>query len=638
MGLGLATAAVAQALLDGRGPAPLALGLLVAGAALFAWATRHVTLERAPAEKNAAAPRGIRWPWLGPAGVFGAWALVRFEGNRFHADALLLWASGLILLLWASAGWSRRWLAAPKRLWRGEMRLSRDALLLAAILAVGAFFRLYRIGEIPLEMGCDLPLNQFNIGDILQGERPIFFPRYPGREGLFFYLAAPLCAVFGLSHTSIKVASALIGLSSVPLLYLLGRELYNRRVGLWAAFLLSISHWHIILSRTGFRSCTLPPVLIAMLLLISRGLRTRSIACFAWAGLFLGIAFYTYNAAMVLPLLVAAIALLSGLGMWRQRQAPIGHWILLVAVALYALIPLGRYVFDEPQRYLYRVATRMTALEAPLSSELGRVLAGNAWRAFTMFNVRGDAVFINNVPFYRQMGFVSAICLALGAAYGLWRGRRGPGMLLLGALGVMLLPSILSLAFPHEVPNAGRAIGALPPAMLLAALPPALIQERLTAWLCDGESRGRRRAATLALLALMAGFAAEAAAVYPLYFCDYVRHLPGGNYSISLEMARAIDAFAGSGEAYIRAWPHWYDGNAVRAQLRLTDPSWRNELSGFRPDQPPLAGPPGRFMVILHPEDAEGLAQLQQAFPCGLLLEHWDHSQQVAFYTFYGER
>lgn len=634
--LGLGAAALAQALLDRRGPTALALGLLVGGAVCFAAANRRLGLERPP-EGGACASARWRWPWLAPVAALGAWTFARCGGNHLPGDALAAWGGGLALLLWVGAGWPRGWLAALRRLWQGEVRLSRDALLLLGFLGVGAFLRLYRIGEIPLEMGCDLPLNQFNVGDILQGQRPIFFPRYPGREALFFYLAAPLCALFGLGHTTLKVASALIGLTSVPLIYWLGRALYTRRAGLWAAAWLSISHWHIILSRTGFRSCTLPPLLLGLLWALARGLHTRRLGFFAWAGLFLGLCLYTYNAAMVVPLLVGGVALLSAAGLWRGHRAPWGHWLLLTLVALYVLIPLGRYVFDEPQQYVYRVATRLTALEAPLPADVGRVLAGNIWRALAMFNVRGDAVFINNVPFYRQLGFASAVCFALGAAYALARGRSGPGLLLVLALGVMLLPSILSLAFPHEVPNAGRAIGALPPALLLAALPPAALQERLTPWLRRGLSPARRLAAGAGLLALAGALGAEAAAIYPLYFRDYVRHLPEGNYSISLEMARAIDAFGDNGEAYILAWPHWYDGNAVRAQLRRAQLPPDHELTALHPDRPPLAGPAAKFMVILHPQDGERLAQLQRAFPAGLLLVQRDHSQEPAFYIFYGE-
>ena len=106
----------------------------------------------------------------------------------------------------------------------------------------------------------------------------------------------------------------------------------------------------------------------------------------------------------------------------------------------------------------------------------------------------------------------------------------------------------------------------------------------------------------------------EAHAAYPLYFDDYVEHLPEQNYSISLEMARPIDDFSDDGESYIKIGPYWDDGNAVRAQLRREDQSWNNELAPG-PGSGAPGGRPGKFMVILHPDDPEALETLQQHFP-----------------------
>jgi hypothetical protein len=103
-------------------------------------------------------------------------------------------------------------------------------------------------------------------------------------------------------------------------------------------------------------------------------------------------------------------------------------------------------------------------------------------------------------------------------------------------------------------------------------------------------------------------------------------------------MARLIDDFSDDGDAYIKVWPYWHDGNAVRAQLRRTDQSWNNEIERFDPAQPPLAGNSGKFMVILHPDDREGLALLRQAFPRGIILTQSKPSGDLAMTIFYGER
>ncbi len=631
MALGAALAAAGQALLDRRQMLWLAAACLAGGAVALACTAPGLAGPRAPTGE---APRvAIKWPYLLALVPLGAVCFWRSAGNRFRWEGVLAWAAGFACLgVAAGVDWPRRMALALKRAWREGIHLGADALPLGGIVALGAFFRLYRIGEIPLEMGCDLPLIQGNIAQILKGEFPTFFTSHPGREALFFYLAAPLGAAFGLNHTTIKVASALVGVGCLWLIYLLGREMFDRRVGVWAAFLLGISHWHIILSRTGFRLNTLPLVFMAMWYFALRGARTGRLGAWMAAGAFLGLGYYTYNAFIVAPLALCAILLW---GRKRIRRLPLAHWGMAILAALWVLLPLGRYIYDDPARYVYRVATRITDLEVPLPEHPWAVLGQNALRAALMFNMQGDAVFTNNVPFYRELGFMSAVCFVLGVGYALRHIRAAPGSLL--AVGsVMLLPTALSLAFPHEVPNAGRAIGALVPAILLAAVPASLLQRGLFGAV---RASGRVGWAAGALGVLfIASFAAEGVSVYPLYFERYVWHLPDHNYSISLDMARTIDAFGENGEAYIKVWPYWYDGNAIRAQLRRVDFPWEHELTTLDVSKPPFTGEPGKFLMIIHPADAETLAQLRKAFPHGVLLEHRKNSGEIAFYAFYGER
>ena len=335
----------------------------------------------------------------------------------------------------------------------------------------------------------------------------------------------------------------------------------------------------------------------------------------------------------------------------------------MALAAIYVCIPLARYAWDNPQQYLYRVATRVTSSEAALSAPPLELFRQTMTRSLLMFNHRGDAVFINNVPFMRELGFGTAILFVVGLVYALLRLRRGyNSWLVVGLLG-MLLPTALSLAFPGEVPNAGRAVGALPFALVLAAAGLTLVRRRVAAMISDpdiaeigltltvdavtkGQWRlpwGRLQRIGWSVVLLLA-MVAESHAVYPLYFEDYVRHLPENNYSITLEMARVIDEFSDDGTSYIKVAPYWYDGNAVRAQLRVEDQSWSNEVIALDAGAAPLSGPPAKFMVIVHPDDQVTLRTLREAFPRGVLLRHYrsvtepQPSRVPAFYTFYGER
>lgn len=673
-------ATLAQYWLDDGQRLPVAGALYALAALLFVLLYGRQALERAEQTPSGSAGQAAWWPVLG-AIACGVLAWPRFADNQFTASGTLLWAVGFVLL--TLAVWPRRALRqAPaaerttlSRLSERGVALDWVRLALIGVMALGALYRFHRIDQIPLEMGCDLPHNYNNIRMLLRHEFPVFFTSYPGREGLFFYLAAPFCSLFGLNHVTIKMAGSLVGLLTLPAIYLLGKELYDRRGGLLAAFMLSVSHWHIIIGRVGYRAITVPLVLTLMWYALIRALKTQRPHWFALTGLLLGLGLYSYNAFMIVPVLVVLLlltALLTGRG--RTLLANWPNVVLLFVVAVFTFVPLGRYAYEQPTVFFYRAATRITDLETALPGDLLRTLLDTTRRALLMFNYRGDGVFISNVPYLRQLGFGTAVLFVFGLAHLVWRWRRGYNLTLLVVLGVMLLPTALSLAFPHEVPNAVRAIGALPAAMLVAAVGGGALWQglaehyagraprilRLTASLGEQAELGAEAAHAstspeqpavrgvalrlrwsgrwLWLIVVAVALVAEIRAVYPLYFQRYVQHLPDGNYAISLEVARAIDAFSGNGESYAKVWPYWYDGNAVRAQLQRENQSWANEITQLDAGSAPLAGPPGKFMVILHPDDTAGLAALQAAFPRGVAVNHLQYEGRVAFITFYGER
>lgn len=75
----------------------------------------------------------------------------------------------------------------------------------------------------------------------------------PGRGGgsmplsyiLFYYWTK----LVGLNEFKLRLLSAIFGVISIYLIYLLGKELFNRKVGLVAAFILAINHQHIYYSQ-----------------------------------------------------------------------------------------------------------------------------------------------------------------------------------------------------------------------------------------------------------------------------------------------------------------------------------------------------------------------------------------------------
>jgi hypothetical protein len=682
--------------------------VFIAAAALFAFALRNVSIERDEPITTLPRVESYRLLWIGFALGLAGVTFWGCAGNQFRPVGVLAWLGSLAFFFCAlpvreclETAWVRlRGWAIPK-----QIVIRRETLALGAITIVGAFFRLYQLDVIPAEMGPDLPLKYDNVHEILSGNYLVFFPSHPGREALFFYWTALLAKLLGLSHLTIKFSAAVIGIFTIPVLYLVVKRIYNVEAGLYAALILALSHYHIIQSRIGFRAILVPLFTIVLLYLLARICRNHRAVDFALAGFWIGLGLYTYNAWFIAPLgfviallaywvatrnmsfvvstqavtlstfatlsvnsakrlVVATRGCFAPLSMTRQAEqisfVTLVRGMVIAGLAAFLVwVPLARYGYEHPEMYLQRVATRVTETETTVSPNVAGVFADNLRRTFLMLNYRGDPVFIQNVPFMRELGFLPAILFVLGLGYILLRWRHGSNSLVVILFAVMLLPSALSIAFPAEVPNVNRSGGGIALAILIAALPLPLIRKQLAEFVTRARqqlsaerfvlvqreelhieaklSPGKSTAWMIPLLAVLL-FCNEARTVYKTYFDDYVAALPSHNYSITLEMARALDDFAGNGFAIIKIWPNWYDGNAIRVQLRKMPKEGYREVDRFDLNAPPFANFQGTDLFLINPGDAQALALLHKSFPRGVTVESRDSMGQVQFVSFYTAR
>jgi 4-amino-4-deoxy-L-arabinose transferase-like glycosyltransferase len=647
----LGLAFVAQHALDRNLRKPLQYGTLAVAAALFALAFGDVALE-GPAQAEAAevtkaVPRLAKS--VGPVAVALGVALLGcldFGGDLFRPPGLVLWVGGLTFCmkyLYISDG-PRRLGEHVSALFAGRrVAISRKWLLLGLAMAVGALLRLQQLDGIPADIGWDLPYNFSDALAILRGEYHIFFPANLGREGMFFYLTALVARFAPLSHFSIKLTSALVGIATIPALYLAARRLFPESVALTATFLLAINRWHIVLSRSGFRVILLPLFSILLLYALVRALQTYRLFDFALAGLMLGLGLHTYFPFLfAFAALGAAFALLIFSGRRLPWRSSLALLALMLAVAVVVYGPLGRYGLEHWKEYVARAALQAKLLKGD-ENRTGlnlSFLMDNMRTTLLMFNVYGDGNSRFNVPGFRHFGLVSAVLLVLGLFYAVRRWRHGNNAVLLAFWFVFLLPSGL-MALPRELPNIFRASGAIGPALILAALPLSAVGERLTqlaAALPEWDYRirlklsaaedayefvwkmGRRallRLVPVAAIALL--LVVEYRDTRQFYFHDFVNVLPDRqNVSVAKEMARQIEDYKDLASAFIKVWPYWFDGRALLMYLRQeSERPWNPYLYVDRlsPDQPPLSLITESALFLLNPEDSEGVNVLCGVFP-----------------------
>lgn len=89
-----------------------------------------------------------------------------------------------------------------------------------------------------------LPLFSDNFGDLISAS--------------YMWLTVPSIALLGLNEFAVRLPAALVGITTVWVLYKLGAAFYDERVGLLAALFLAISPWHMQVSRYAEGSPLLP--------------------------------------------------------------------------------------------------------------------------------------------------------------------------------------------------------------------------------------------------------------------------------------------------------------------------------------------------------------------------------------------
>ena len=246
-------------------------------------------------------------------------------------------------------------------------------ILLLIILIIAAFFRFWKLAEIPPGLYPDVAINGNDALEALKtGDFKLFYPENNGREGLFINIIALVFAIFGPSVWAIKMTAAVFGTLTVLGLYLLTRQLFkyldsenpkahiidpkqipnpnnqiSNRFGIWnlgfgissgekialfSALFLATSFWHVNFSRLGFRAIMVPFFLVWSFYFLFKGIHdtnTRiytndtnkknklfTIGYWVMAGIFFGLGFHTYIAFRVAPLILVPPLLIEIIRYW----------------------------------------------------------------------------------------------------------------------------------------------------------------------------------------------------------------------------------------------------------------------------------------------------------------------------------
>lgn len=224
--------------------------------------------------------------------------------------------------------------------------------ILVAVIVLAAVLRLWHLGSIPPGLTPDEAALGYNAYSILKTGKdefgtklPIIFKSFGDyKPGLYVYLDTQFIAIFGLNEVSTRLPSALAGILSVILIYLIVKSLFpsKDKLPLLAAFVAASNPWLIYFARGAWEANVSLTLTLAGIYFFLRSLEKSKFLLLSAVAFVLTL--LTYQGAKLSTALVVLILLIVfWKGLWKiQKKFLAGSAILGIIISLPIILSLFR--------------------------------------------------------------------------------------------------------------------------------------------------------------------------------------------------------------------------------------------------------------------------------------------------------
>ena len=291
--------------------------------------------------------------------------------------------------------------------------LSTEKILLGLVLALTLLLRVVGLSNYPVGFTADEASFGFDAYSLIEtgkdqwGEAwPITFRSFGDfKLPVYTYLAVPSVAAFGLTEFATRLPAAFVGVLAVFATYLMTSQMFrNKRLGLVAAFLLTISPWHIGLSRGAFEANLTTFFMTFGVWAFLKGLKDRRFLTVSAASF--GVNLFTYHSARLITPLVGLVLVvvykkeiglerISRLGeVVKKNAVPLAIFLVFLFAAFYSLFVGGGSragditIFNPTDKWAALSDRRYEAVLAGVPSQVSRLFSNKAVYVLDQFAER----------------------------------------------------------------------------------------------------------------------------------------------------------------------------------------------------------------------------------------------------------
>jgi 4-amino-4-deoxy-L-arabinose transferase-like glycosyltransferase len=329
----------------------------------------------------------------------------------------------------------------------------------------------------------DAAANGLDANQILDGVHQPFFERGNGREALFFYLMAGAMLLFGVNHWAILIPGITIAILTIFGIYLLGKELFNRKVGLASMMIAAPSYWLFIISRSGFRAILVPFFLVFFFYFLFLAIKkSEKVGLYAaLSGLSFGLGFYSYISYRMVFAWLAFFVILLIISKISDRKdykkyAKISWWFGIFSII--PVLPLIWYFVGNPEAIVGRAGQVSVFNPEFNQGDLIGTIYEQFKKNFLSFWLEGDSNWRHNISTWPLFDSVTGILLTGGFIFFLIRSvqffinlfkrisfQSIEYLIIFVSFWFMMVPGIMS---GEGTPHGLRIIGSFPFAVIMA--------------------------------------------------------------------------------------------------------------------------------------------------------------------------